>query len=52
MKLVNEAQFLTSNNITLFLPPDASAATFIVPLTNIYTSLYSHKIDLNIKVLN
>ena len=42
---VNGAQFL---NITFLLLSPAPPATDIVPLTSIYASLYSHKIDFNI----
>ena len=55
MQLVNGAQFL---NITFLLVLFASASeatvllTVIVSLTRIYASLYSHKLDFNIIVLN
>ena len=55
MLLVNVAQF---SNITfllaLFAAAEATAVfgTVIVPLTSIYASLSSHKVDLNIMVLH
>ena len=52
MQLVNGAQFLNTTYISLFPLPFANASTVIVPLTRIHTSLYSHKLDLNIEVLN
>ena len=52
MQLVNGAQFLNTTCISLFPLPSANAATVIVPLTRIHASLYSHKLDLNIEVLN
>ena len=50
MNLVNDVQFL---NITFFLLASLRAGaiirtTVIVPLTTIYASLQSHKLDLNI----
>ena len=50
MQLVNEAQFLSTTYILLFPPPVATSANVIVPLTSIYGSLWSHKLD--IEVLN
>ena len=55
MQLVNGAQFL---NITFLLvlfavaPSEAVLLTVIVPLTRIYASLSSHKLDFNIAVLS
>ena len=55
MQLVNGAQFL---NITFLLilfaaaPAAAVLLTDIFPLTSIYASLQSHKLDLSIAVLN
>ena len=57
MQSVNGAQFL---NIThLFLPSNLFAASsaptpviVIVPLTSMYVSQQSHKLDLTIEVLN
>ena len=46
MQSVNEAQF---SDITSGF---AVFQTDIVPLTSIYTSLQSHKLDFNIQVLN
>ena len=52
IQLVNRAQFLNTTCILLFHPPAANAVTVIVPLTSIYESLQSYKLDLNIDVLN
>ena len=55
MQLANEAQIL---NITFLLTPlyvwpwAAVSSAVIVPLTSIYASLYSHKLDLGIEFLN
>ena len=55
MQLVNGAQFL---NITFLLVLFATApaadvlSTIIVPLTRMYASLYSHKLDFSVAVLN
>ena len=55
MQLVNGAQFL---NITFLLvlfaaaPAPAVLLTDIFPLTSIYASLLSHRLDLSIAVLN
>ena len=55
MQSVNGAQFL---NITFLLALFASTLaaavllTDIFPLTSIYASLQSHKLDLNVDVLN
>ena len=45
MQPVNGAQFLNTTSIPLFPPPAANTATVIVPLTSIYASLQSHKLD-------
>ena len=39
MQSVNEAQFLNTSSILLFLLPPANSATVIVPFTSIYASL-------------
>ena len=54
MQLVNGVQFL---NISFLLALLGAASvpvfvTIIVPLTSIKASLQSHKLDLNIEVLN
>ena len=53
MQSVNGAQFLNTNFLlALFGLSPACAAIDIVPLTSIYVSLESHKLDLNIEDLN
>ena len=53
MQLVNEVQFLI---IKHFLIVGATGVPvfeiFIAPLTSMYASLYSHKLDFSIEVLN
>ena len=54
MQLVNGAEFL---DITFLLvlfaaAPEAVVLTVIFPLTSIYASLESHKLDLSMAVLN
>ena len=55
MQLVNGAQFLNITFLLVFFASASSAAvllTVIVPLTRIYASLQSHKLDFRIVVLN
>ena len=53
MQLVNGIQFLnTTFLLALFVDAAVASATVIVHLTSIYASLSSHKLDLNIEVLN
>ena len=54
---MNGAQFLNATPLSLSSACPASASSLapvivIFPLTRIYTSLYSHKLDFNIAVLN
>ena len=52
---VNEARFSNTTFLLLFFPPVPLAAVFatdIVPRTNIYASLESHKLYFRIAVLN
>ena len=39
LQSVNGAQFLNTTSITLFPPPAANSATFIVPLTSVYAMI-------------
>ena len=50
MQLVNGAQFLNTTSTLLFPSAAATSATVIFPLANIYASLKSHQIDLNIEI--
>ena len=61
MQLVNGAQFLNTTSIPLpvylyyhylYNMPVTNAATVIVPLTSIYATLQSNKLDLNMEYLN
>ena len=57
IQLMNGAQFLNATPLSLSSACPASASSLapeivIFPLTRIYTSLYSHKLDFNIAVLN
>ena len=53
MQSVNGAQFLNTTSLhTLYELSPACCATDIVPLTTIYASLKSHKLDFNIEILN
>ena len=61
MQLVNGAQFLNTTSIPLpvylyyhylYNMPATNAATVIVPLTSIYATLQSNKLDLNMEYLN
>ena len=51
-KKKNGAQFLNTTCIPLFPLPEATSATVLVPLTSIYASTKSNKLDLNTQALN
>ena len=55
MLLVKSAQFLSINFLLVLFaaaPVADVSATVIVPLTSMYASLHSHKLDFRIAVLN
>ena len=53
MQSVNGAQFLNTASLpALFELPNACSAAVIVPLTIMYASLKSHKLDFNNQILN
>ena len=52
IQLVNGAQFLNITFLLVLFPSAAVLLTVIFPLTSIYTSLQSLKLDLSVDVLN
>ena len=55
MQSVNGAQFLNITFLLVLFASTLAAAvllTDIFPLTSVYASLQSHKLDLNVDVLN
>ena len=48
----NGAQFLNTTCIPLFPLPETTSATALVPLTSIYASTKSNKLDLSTEALN